>query len=325
MKRTYLLGLLGLLILGIFVTGCTTTNNQQQSTAQETTDLLSAPDFTLTTTTGKSISLESYLGNGKPTIIYFMASWCPTCAKNWPALEELHNNGNVNIVAVSIDPTDTAEVLNKLASENGLTFPMVPGNPQLMLDFGVKGQATTVGVNSEGNIVFIEAGEKSLAEFEVLIKQIESGTKVQEEPESTFKQAPDFTVTTITGETLSMQEFKESGKPTLVYFTASWCPVCAKNWPAINEVYPEYKDRVNFISISIDPTDTTEVMSKLAEDKGLNYPLVPGNPDIMVDFGVKSQATTVGVDAQGNIVFVKEKQALTADEYKELLDELLAR
>lgn len=327
MKQSILFALMGLLVAGVFLTGCTTTTNQEKSTTQTAETLLSAPDFTVTTTNGEIASLEAYLENGKPTIVYFMASWCPTCAKNWPVLEELHNRGDVNILAVSIDPTDTAKVLNQLASENDLSFPMVPGNPQLMLDFGVKGQATTVGVNSEGKIVTIKAGEMSLKEFDDLIAQISTGTPTEgsTENDANLQQAPDFTVTTITGETHTMQAYRESGRPTLVYFTASWCPVCAKNWPAINEVYPEYKDKVNFLSISIDPTDTAEVMSKLAEDKGLTYPIVPGNPDIMVAFGVKSQATTVGVDAQGNIVFVKEKQALSADEYRDLLDGLLVK
>jgi len=38
-------------------------------------------------------------------------------------------------------------------------------------------------------------------------------------------------------------------------------------------VYPEFKDQVNIFSISIDPTDTKEVMQKLANDKGLTYPM----------------------------------------------------
>ena len=176
MKQITLFTLMGLLVVGLFLTGCTTATNQEKSTTHAPEVLSSAPNFTVTTTTGSVVSLETYMENGKPTIIYFMASWCPTCAKNWPVLEELYNRGDVNILAVSIDPTDTAEVLNKLASENDLSFPMVPGNPQLMLDFGVKGQATTVGINSEGKIVTIKSGEMNLKEFDALIAQISKGT-----------------------------------------------------------------------------------------------------------------------------------------------------
>lgn len=145
----------------------------------------------------------------------------------------------------------------------------------------------------------------------------------EQRAQESLRKAPAFEATTITGEIVSLESSLAEGKPLLVYFTASWCPICAKNWPALNEVYPEYADRVTIVSIGIDPTDTAQVMAELADKRGLTYPMVPGTPQIMLDFGVKSQATTVGVDTAGNIVFVKEKQALTADEYRALLDGLL--
>ncbi|MGB1227284.1 MAG: TlpA family protein disulfide reductase [Poseidonibacter sp.] len=135
--------------------------------------------------------------------------------------------------------------------------------------------------------------------------------------------APQFEATTITGEKVSLKGFLETKKPTLVYFTASWCPTCAKNWPSINSVYKTYKDRVNFVSISIDPTDTDEVLTKLAKKHGLVYPSVAGNPKIMVDFGVTKQATTIIVNSKGEITF-KDRGHLTLEEYTKLLDDTLS-
>jgi peroxiredoxin len=134
--------------------------------------------------------------------------------------------------------------------------------------------------------------------------------------------APDFSVTTITGEKVSLQGLLETKKPTLVYFTASWCPTCAKNWPSINSVYKTYKDRVNFLSISIDPTDTKEVLTNLAKKHGLVYPSVAGNPKLMVDFGVTGQATTIIVNSKGKITFM-ERGHLTLEDYTKLLDDSL--
>ena len=134
--------------------------------------------------------------------------------------------------------------------------------------------------------------------------------------------APQFEATTITGEKVSLDGYLESKKPTLVYFTASWCPTCAKNWPSINSVYKTYKDRVNFISISIDPTDTNEVLTKLANKHGLVYPSVAGNPKIMVDFGVTGQATTIMVNSKGEITF-KDRGHLTLEQYTDLIEDSL--
>lgn len=138
-----------------------------------------------------------------------------------------------------------------------------------------------------------------------------------------LKKAPNFTVETIDGNTVSLEQSIEENKPTVIYFTASWYPMCAQNWPAISEVYPEYKDRLNFVSVSIDPTDDKQVMSKLAKEKGFEFPVAAGNPQLMLDFGVDAQATTVGVNEEGYIEFQKNKTVLSADEYRRLFEQLL--
>ena len=111
----------------------------------------------------------------------------------------------------------------------------------------------------------------------------------------------------------------------VVYFTASWCPICAKNWPVLSEVYPDYKDKLNLIAIGIDPTDTKEVMTKLAKEENFQFPTTWGHPQIMVDFGVESQATTVGVNRDGKIAFQKNKTALSEQEYRDLFDQLVSQ
>lgn len=141
--------------------------------------------------------------------------------------------------------------------------------------------------------------------------------------ESEPQKAPNFEVTTIDGETMSLQQSMDEDKPLVVYFTASWCPICAKNWPVLTELYPEYKDELNLVAIGIDPTDDEEVMRELAEEEGFTFLVTKGHPEIMRDFGVESQATTVGVNRNGEIAFQKNKTALSEEEYRELFDGLL--
>lgn len=148
-------------------------------------------------------------------------------------------------------------------------------------------------------------------------------TTAQEDKNSNLERAPQFEVTTIDNQKISLEQSLADNKPIIIYFTASWCPMCAQNWSAIAEVYPEYKDRVNFVAISIDTTDDNEVMTKLAKEKNLDFPLVKGTPQVMLDFGVESQATTVGVNTDGYVEFQKDKSVLTADEYRDLFEQLL--
>lgn len=151
-------------------------------------------------------------------------------------------------------------------------------------------------------------------------KQAESSNANASE---SVEKAPNFKVTTVSDETISLQSSLDENKPVVIYFTASWCPVCAQNWPSLSEVYPEYEDKLTLVAIGIDPTDDEETMRKLSEKEGFTFPVTHGIPEIMLDYGVESQATTVGVDKKGNIAFRKNKMVLSADEYRDLFDELL--
>jgi cytochrome oxidase Cu insertion factor (SCO1/SenC/PrrC family) len=147
----------------------------------------------------------------------------------------------------------------------------------------------------------------------------------QAEADTTLQEAPNFQVTTIEGDSVSLEQSMAENKPMVVYFTASWCPICAKNWPVHSEVYPDYEDKLNLIAIGIDPTDTKEVMTKLAKEENFKFPTTWGHPQIMVDFGVESQATTVGINRDGKIAFQKNKTALSEKEYRDLFDQLVSK
>lgn len=168
-----------------------------------------------------------------------------------------------------------------------------------------------------------------LASLFFIVSACSSGESNSAEQQATskskteVKKAPNFEVTTIEGETVSLQQSMDEDKPLVVYFTASWCPVCAKNWPVLSELYPEYKDRLNLVAIGIDPTDDEEVMRELSEEEGFTFPITKGQPDIMRAFGVQSQATTVGINTDGTIAFQKNKTALSEKEYRDLFDQLL--
>jgi len=151
----------------------------------------------------------------------------------------------------------------------------------------------------------------------------EQAESSSEENTEELKKAPNFEIATIEGDTVSLQKSMEENKPLVVYFTASWCPICAKNWPVLSKLYPEYKDRLNLVAIGIDPTDDEEVMRKLSEEEGFTFPVTRGEPDIMRAFGVQSQATTVGVNTDGTIAFQKNKTAMSEEEYRKLFDQLV--
>lgn len=60
----------------------------------------------------------------------------------------------------------------------------------------------------------------------------------------------DFVLESKTGEIITLKDFK--GKPTLVEFTFTGCAGCVKVLPELKEIYDQYQDQLNLVSIYSD-------------------------------------------------------------------------
>ncbi len=86
-----------------------------------------APDFTLQTLSGESITLSQL--KGKKVILNFWATWCPPCKQEMPHLQEYYEKyaeeENVEIVAVNLTYTDgSEEIVQQFVDSYELTFPI---------------------------------------------------------------------------------------------------------------------------------------------------------------------------------------------------------
>lgn len=83
-----------------------------------------APDFTLTTPQGDSVSLSDF--RGKYVLVDFWASWCRDCRKENPAVVELnkkYDGEKFAIISVSLDKEREAWL--KAIEKDGLTWTQV--------------------------------------------------------------------------------------------------------------------------------------------------------------------------------------------------------
>ena len=63
-----------------------------------------APDFTLQTSNGDSVSLSDF--KGKAVLLNFWATWCVPCKKELPSMQKLYEAiklDGVEVIAISID------------------------------------------------------------------------------------------------------------------------------------------------------------------------------------------------------------------------------
>jgi len=157
-------GFLGLLLWGILhkepltgLSGITMVNRQ-------------APDFTLTTFKGNTISLKSL--KGKPVVINFWASWCPPCRFEAPLLEGIWRAyRNRGVVFLGVDLQDREKDALSYIREFNITYPNGPDlTGEISINYGVSGLPVTFFVSRKGEIVrrWVGAVEK-----EMLVSAIE--------------------------------------------------------------------------------------------------------------------------------------------------------
>ena len=82
-------------------------------------------------------------------------------------------------------------------------------------------------------------------------------------------EAPDFTLSSLDGNTISLSDFK--GKYVVLDFWASWCPDCIRDIPEIQSLYNDFSDKgVVFLGVSFD-TDKTRWKTAV-EKYDIKYP-----------------------------------------------------
>jgi len=81
-----------------------------QQPAGPTLDQLKEKDFTVKTLDGESVSLNTLLGEGKPVLIDFWATWCGPCRMVIPHLNALHQKyGKDGLIVIGMNLENPAE------------------------------------------------------------------------------------------------------------------------------------------------------------------------------------------------------------------------
>jgi len=117
--------------------------------------------------------------------------------------------------------------------------------------------------------------------------------------------APDFTIVEAGGKTYKLSDLR--GKVVMLQFTASWCSVCRKEMPFIeNEIWLPGK-KEGLVVIGIDRDEPLETVLKFIKDIAVTYPLAldPGAAHFSL-FAEKEAGVTrnVIIDRNGKIIFL---------------------
>ena len=114
-------------------------------------------EIVFTTTDGDEVTIDDLLADEKPLIIYFFATWCPTCRKDlenlnatYPQYEE-----EISVLVVGFDRTESLDKIKDYKEGRKYEWPFAAYNSDAVTEFQVVSQASKVGISLEGEVVFM--------------------------------------------------------------------------------------------------------------------------------------------------------------------------
>lgn len=110
--------------------------------------------------------------------------------------------------------------------------------------------------------------------------------------------APPIQADTVAGVPFSLDRLR--GRPVLVYFWATWCPVCRAEQGAVEAVAQDWP----IITIAMQSGSEEEVRAFLSEE-GLSFPVI-NDPEraIAARYGVQAVPAAFVLDSEGDVRFV---------------------
>ncbi len=112
-------------------------------------------------------------------------------------------------------------------------------------------------------------------------------------------QMGDYTLTDIKGNTYTFSEILKEKEAIVLNFWFINCGPCKLEFPYLDEAYKLNSDKVEVLAINC--SDSIEDIEKFAEEWGLSFPIISGDPAWEGSIGIMGYPTTVIVDRFGTV------------------------
>lgn len=131
-------------------------------------------------------------------------------------------------------------------------------------------------------------------------ENVPASSSAQQEATETST-APDFTLTTVDGDTFHLREHR--GHVVVLNFWATWCPPCRREIPHFVKLQRELGDMgLQFVGVALERSAGTEEVSAFAEKMNINYPIGLGDGSISQKYGgVRRLPKTFIIGPKGKI------------------------
>lgn len=152
--------------------------DQVRSTSVGATDLETspsvgklAPNFLLRTFDGQTMRLSDL--RGTPVFINFWATWCLFCLSEMPAMQQLADRYEGQLVVVGINVGETVDDAQPYAQRNNIRYPLLLDPETTVTEaYGVRAMPTSLFVDADGVVQIVHYGVLTPPQMEETIQSL---------------------------------------------------------------------------------------------------------------------------------------------------------
>jgi len=122
-----------------------------------------APDWTLTSIEGDTVSLSDY--EGQTVVLNFWATWCGPCRSEIPEFRQFVNeHPDIPVLGIAVD--GSMSKLRQFAKQNRMNYPVLKGDTEIQREYNVSSLPMTVIVGPDGQIADVHVGVMLASQLE---------------------------------------------------------------------------------------------------------------------------------------------------------------
>ena len=151
--------------------------------------------------------------------------------------------------------------------------------------------------------LFKKSQVKQSLRFTVSVLLLSTAIQASGAPLSVGDKAPDFEVTTLTGETFKLSDY-EGKKPVYLKFWATWCSYCKGEMPHLQSIYSQYGDDVEVLAVNVGINDSVANIEQFFNQGGFNLPVaIDQQGDLVSDYDIVGTPHHVLIDENGLVAY----------------------
>jgi peroxiredoxin len=127
-------------------------------------------------------------------------------------------------------------------------------------------------------------------------------TGAQSQAVTLQEQAPDFTLKSLEGSNLRLEEYR--GQVVLINFWASWCGPCRQEMPLLDRLHNRYED-TGFAVLGVNVEGEAKPAQEIVDKTNVTFPvLIDKDQKVSEMYNLEAMPSTVVVDRDGVIRYI---------------------